>query len=378
MKRFAKIMAAVLILALAVATIGCTAPAETQPAAAPEAAQKTEAPAVESTAVPEEQAEPENPVKVGVVFTVAGLGGASFNDVVFEGVKRAETELGITYDYVEPKAIADEQIVIEEMASSGEYGLIICIGFEMADALKAAAATYPDQKFAFIDSSVDFANVANYACKEQEGSYLCGALVALAEQEGISTMFNAEKKLGFVGGSDTPILRRFAAGFIAGARYIDPDYELLYDFVGSFNDPATAKVMATTDFNKGCDVVYHAAGASGQGVFQAAEEQKFIAVGVNLNQNATAPDYIIASMLKRVDNAAYHAIQSVVDGTFAGGTVVMSLADAGVGYTNEGSNIRVTPTIQAKLDELQAKIIGGEIVVPDTIEGVDAFIAALS
>lgn len=338
------------------------------------AQEPTEVSTTESESTPVVEEPVEEPVNVGVVFTTAGLGGSSFNDIIFEGVKRAEEELGITYDYVEPKAIADEQIVIEEMAASSEYDLIICIAFEMRDALQAVAPQYPDQKFAYIDSNVDSPNVANYAAKEQEGSFLVGALAALAEQEEASSMFNDQKQFGFVGGVDSPIIRRFAAGFMAGARYIDPEYEILYDFVGNFNDPATAKAIATTQFNRGSDLVYHAAGASGLGVFQAAQELEFLAIGVNLNQNEIAPDYIIASMLKRVDNAAFNAIKSVVDGTFEGGLVTLSLADEGVDYTTEGSNIVLSDSVYAELEEIRELINSGTLVVPENVEDVDGFI----
>ena len=307
-------------------------------------------------------------VKIGVIYTVAGLGGASFNDVIHEGCQRAEKELGITYEYVEPSTIADEETVMDEMCISGEYALIICVGNEQKDAVSTVAANYPDQKFCYIDASVDLPNVANYECKENEGGFLIGALCALAEKEGLSPMFNAEKKFGFLGGVNNAIINRFAAGFLAGARYIDNSYTVEVNYVGGFADTTTAKAQATTMFNNGCDVVFHAAGGSGVGMFNAAEELGFIAVGVNTNQNAMNPDYIIASMLKRVDNAAYMAIKSVIEGTFAGGTVTLSQADEGVGYTNEGSNIKLSDTIIAELDKIEAGIVSGEIVVPATLE----------
>ena len=153
-------------------------------------------------------------VKIGVIYTVAGLGGASFNDVIHEGCQRAEKELGITYEYVEPSTIADEETVMDEMCISGEYALIICVGNEQKDAVSTVAANYPDQKFCYIDASVDLPNVANYECKENEGGFLIGALCALAEKEGLSPMFNAEKKFGFLGGVNNAIINRFAAGFL--------------------------------------------------------------------------------------------------------------------------------------------------------------------
>lgn len=306
--------------------------------------------------------------KIGVIYTVAGLGGASFNDVIHEGCQRAEKELGVIYEYVEPKTIADEETVMDEMCSNKEYALIICVGNEQKDAVNNIAGKYPEQKFCFIDASVDLPNVANYECKENEGGFLIGALCAMAEKDGLSDMFNGQKKFGFLGGVNNAIINRFCAGYMAGARYIDPSYTFEYDYVGGFADTTTAKAMATTMYNNGCDVIFHAAGGSGIGMFNAAQELGFIAVGVNTNQNPMFPDNIIASMLKRVDNAAYHAIESIVKDTFQGGVVTLTLADNGVGYTNEGSSIQLTDSIKAELDKIQKAITSGEIQVPATIE----------
>lgn len=307
-------------------------------------------------------------IKIGVIYTVAGLGGASFNDVIHEGCLRAKADFGVKYEYVEPSTIADEETVMEEMCTSGEYALIICVGNEQKDAVSTVAAKYPDQKFCYIDASVNLPNIANYECVENEGGFLVGALCALAEKEGISTMFNSQKKFGFIGGVNNAIINRFASGFIAGARYIDPSYSFEINYVGGFADTTTAKAIATTMYDAGCDVIFHAAGGSGIGMFNAAKELGFIAVGVNTNQNTIDPDHIIASMLKRVDNAAYSAIESVVKGTFKGGTVTQNLAEGGVGYTNEGSNIKLTATIQAKLDEIEKAIKDGSLKTPSTIE----------
>ncbi len=301
---------------------------------------------------------------VGIIFTEAGLSGNSFNDLALEGVKQAAEEYGITYDQVEPKSVSDEEIMQDEMASSGEYDLIICVGAEQVDALTNVANTYPEQKFALLDADLDMDNVASYSCKEQEGAFLVGALAVLAKQEKVDAKMNDGKTIGFIGGVDNPLINRFAAGYQAGAKYIAPDTEVLIDYVGGFNDPTTAKTIANTFAGKGADVIFHAAGASGMGMFQAAEETGFVAIGVNLNQNDIAPDYIMASMLKRLDSCAYHAITSVVEDTFTGGQQVLGLSDGGVDCTVEKSNIQVPDTILNELDVIKEKIIAGEIEVP--------------
>lgn len=314
-------------------------------------------------------------LKVGVVYTIAGLGGESFNDVIHEGAKRAARELDVKYEYVEPKSLADEEIVLDDMAASGEYALLICVGSEQKPAVEVVSEKYPNQKFAYIDAAVDAPNVANYENKEHEGSFLIGALGALAEKAELTPMFNEHKKFGFIGGVNNPIINRFLSGFIAGAKHIDENYEVLYDYVGGFADTATAKAQATTMESQGVDYIFHAAGGSGIGVFNAAKEKGFVAAGVNTNQNPIEPDHIIASMLKRVDNAAYHAIESVVNDAFEAGVVVLSLADGGVDYTNEGSNLQLTASINSQLETLKAKIIAGEIVVPSTIAAAEAYTA---
>lgn len=309
----------------------------------------------------------EGAAHIGIIFTEAGLGGNSFNDLALEGVKKAAEDFGITYDEVEPKSVSDEEIIQDEMAASGDYDLIICVGAEQVDALTNVATTYPEQRFALLDATSDLSNVASYSCKEQEGAFLAGALAALAKQVKIDGKLGDAKTIGFIGGVDNPLINRFAAGYKAGAEYIEPEMKVLIDYAGGFNDPTTAKTIANTFVEKGADVIFHAAGASGMGMFQAAEEKGFAAIGVNLNQNSIAPDYIMASMLKKLDSCAYHAIASVVEGTYTGENQMLGLSDGGVDVTVEGSNIKVTEDILAQLEELKQKVIAGEIQVPSEL-----------
>ena len=305
--------------------------------------------------------------RIGIIFTQAGLGGNSFNDLALDGVKRAAEELGIAYDQVEPKSVADEEIIQDEMASSGEYDLIICVGDEQVDALNNVAAVYTDQRFALLDATSDLGNVASYSCKAQEGSFMVGALAVLAKQDQIDNRLSDSHTVGFIGGVDNPLINQFAAGYKAGASYVNPDITVLTDYVGGFNDPTTARTIANTFYEKGADVIFHASGASGMGLFQAAEEKGFISIGVNLNQNTIAPDYIMASMLKRLDNCAYHAIASVVNGTYTGENQLLGLSDGGVDFTIEGSNIQVPDSVLQKLDEIRGRITAGEIEVPSEL-----------
>lgn len=309
----------------------------------------------------------EGTAHIGIVFTQAGLGGNSFNDLALDGVKRAAEELGITYDQVEPKSVADEEIIQDEMASSEEYDLIICVGDEQVDALNNVASVYTDQRFALLDATSDLDNVASYSCKAQEGSFMVGALSVLAKQEQIDSKLSDGDTVGFIGGVDNPLINEFAAGYRAGAAYVDPDINVLTDYVGGFNDPTTARTIANTFREKGADVIFHASGASGMGLFQAAEEKGFVSIGVNLNQNSIAPDYIMASMLKRLDNCAYHAIASVVEGTYTGENQLLGLSDGGVDFTVEGSNIKVPDSVLKELETIREDVISGKIEVPNEL-----------
>ncbi|HFI0453983.1 TPA: BMP family protein [Streptococcus suis] len=313
-------------------------------------------------------------IKVGVVFTVAGLGGESFNDLVFDGVKQAEKDFGITYDYVEPKSVSDQEITLDEMASSEMYQLIIAVGFEQVDAIKVVAENYPDQKFALIDAIVDLPNVACYVSSEEEGSFLLGSLAALVKNNGSVDKISQDKILGFIGGVESPLINKFAAGYTAGARYVDKDFSVLIDYVGGFNDPSTAKVIAETMYEKDADLIFHAAGASGMGLFQAAEEKGFVALGVNSNQNKIAPDYIMASMLKLANQATYDVIESIVNDQYNPGVNTLGLSQEGVGITLEKSNIQVPEEIVKQVEEIKNQIIEGQIKVPTELDKVEEFV----
>lgn len=308
-----------------------------------------------------------NSPHIGIIFTQAGLGGNSFNDLALEGVRKAAEDYGITFDQVEPKSVADEEIIQDEMASSEEYDLIICVGDEQVDALNNVASVYTDQRFALLDATSELANVASYSCKAQEGSFMVGALAVLAKQEQIDSKLSDSNTIGFIGGVDNPLINQFAAGYQAGALYVDPGVTVLRDYVGGFNDPTTAKTIANTFHEKGADVIFHASGASGMGLFQAAEEKGFVSIGVNLNQNTIAPDYIMASMLKRLDNCAYHAITSIVEDTYTGENQLLGLRDGGVDFTIEGSNIKVPDSVTQKLEEIREGVVSGEIEVPSEL-----------
>jgi basic membrane protein A and related proteins len=289
-------------------------------------------------------------------------------------MKKAQKDLKISFDYVEPKEVADYETQQRALADSGKYALIVCVGFDQADALKKVAADYPDQKFTLIDSVVDSPNIANYVSEEQEGSFLVGAMAGLMKLEVKNPKLNNKQVSGVVGALNIPLINKFIAGYMAGVKYVNPKMSVIYDYVGGFSDPTTAKEMSLNMNKKGADIIYHAAGGSGLGVFEAAKQGNFMAIGVNSNQNMIAPNNIIASMLKRVDVATYDSVKNALNGTFKGGVFSLGVKQEGVGYSVDGSKIKVPADIIKKVEALKLKIKNGQLKIPTDIKAVDAFL----
>lgn len=302
--------------------------------------------------------------KVAIVYSTGGKGDKSFNDSAFRGLQMAQKDLGIEFDEYEPKdASVEAQNQLLAYAEKGEYALIIGVGFTMKDSVETVAKQFPEQKFAIIDDVItDLPNVVSILFKEQEGSFLVGALAA---------MLSKNNTLGFVGGIEAPVIWRFHAGFEQGARYVNKDIAILPVYINGnnpFNDPQTAKTLTETLVGKKADIIFHAAGASGAGVFQAAKEKGVYAIGVDSNQDGEEPGTILTSMIKKVDNAVYSEIKNILDGKFEAGTKLYGIAEDGVGTTDfEFTKDVVTQEIQDKLMELSNKIKSGEIKVSEEV-----------
>ncbi len=368
----------VMVLALLLVcgmVVSCAAPGS-----APSETPAGSAPAPEQT---EQATQPEqtSAMKAACILGVGGLGDQSYNDLVYAGMKKAESDLGVAFDYAEPKQISEFELIMRDMASSGEYGVIVCVGFDQVDPLTKVAPEFPDQQFALIDGEVTGDNIANYTCKEEEGSFLVGALAGLMKKNAAAYGVADNNQLGFIAAMEIPLLVKFNAGYQAGAKLVNPQINVFTDYVSGnnpFSDTTTAKEIALSQFDKGADIIYHAAGGSGLGVFQAAKEKNFKAIGVNSNQNVLDPDHIVASMLKRVDTAAFEIVKAAcVDSNLAvGTTTILGVKDDGVGYTLEGSNIKVSDEDVAVIESLKEKVKDGSLVIPTTLEEVDAFVSA--
>lgn len=306
---------------------------------------------------------PRQKLKVGLVFDVGGLGDKSFNDAAYAGLKRAEKELGIVGEYREPGEGAHREAHLRHFAK-GDADLIIGVGFLFTDEIRAMAFDFPKKKFACVDYTVDDReipeNLAALTFREEEGSFLVGAIAALKSQTG---------KIGFVGGVESPLIKKFEAGYTQGAKHVRPDIEVKAVYAGvsdtAFKDPQKGKELASSLYDAGCDVIYHASGSTGLGVFKAAEERKKLAIGVDRDQSdEAAPGVVLTSMTKNTDTAVFDVIESVVKGNFRGGVMSLGLKEGGVGYVyNEKNKHLIGEEIHRKVEELKSKIIAGEITV---------------
>lgn len=298
--------------------------------------------------------------KVGVVLDKGGKDDKSFNAAAYRGLEKAKEELKIGTKYVEATDDNSFEPMLRSLASR-DYDLIIGIGVSQQEAVKKIAAQFPQKHFAIVDAPVDAPNVRSLLFQEHEGSYLVGALAALTSKTG---------RLGFIGGMDIPLIRRFEMGYEAGAKAINPKVKFSSNYVGvtsdSWNNPAKAKELAISQYGAGADVIFAAAGASGSGLFDAAEEKGKFAIGVDSNQNWVKPGHVLTSMLKRVDVAVFDTIKAAKEGKFSAGTERFGLRNQGIDYAVDQYNEKLIPAdVRAKVEKLKAEIIAGKINVPD-------------
>ena len=310
-------------------------------------------------------------VDVGIVFDVGGRGDKSFNDGAYVGAEKAERELGARVRFIEPGEGSDREAGLRLLAAEG-MDIVIGVGFIFTDDLTQLAREYPNVKFAGVDYAVQTdaqgnviqppPNLAALKFREEEGSFLVGALSALV---------GGSKRLGFVGGMDIPLIHKFEAGFRAGVKHECPDCTVIAQYAGvtpeAFRNPGRGKELALSQYQSGVNIIFHASGSTGLGVFEAARSSRKLAIGVDADQYAEAPGFILTSMVKGVDAAVFDAIRRAKDGSFKGGIYQFGLAEGGVGYVYDENNRKLIPdAVRARLDALQADIVAGKIDVPST------------
>jgi basic membrane protein A and related proteins len=311
-------------------------------------------------------------VRPALVLDVGGLGDQSFNDSAYAGLQRAKQEFNAETEYLESSSPTDYVDNLTQLADSG-YNPVFAVGFLMTDAVNEVAPQYPDTNFAIVDSVVEVDNGTSLVFREQEGSYLAGVVAGLMTQEDTEYTNPNDKVVGFLGGQESDLIGRFQAGYEAGVESVCSDCEVLVQYAGStpdaFNDPARGKEISLQQIDQGADIIYHASGATGAGLFEAAGEKSIFAIGVDADQAQLFPDApILTSVVKRVDNAVFQTIEAANNGEFPGGEVVeFGLDDKGISLAPFGRfDGDVPQNVKDQVDEAQQGIIDGDVQVPDS------------
>jgi basic membrane protein A len=302
--------------------------------------------------------------KVGLVFDVGGRGDKSFNDAAYKGLERAKKDFGIDFEVIDPGDGADRESALRKLASNPEIAMVFGVGFIFTEDITKIANDFPKKKFGCVDYSVNPQtkipdNLVALEFKEEEGSFLIGALAALASKTNI---------IGFIGGMESSLIRKFEKGYTQGAKFINPDVKVLVTYVGvtgeGFKNPGKAEEIAISQYSRGADIIYHASGLSGIGLFKAAKENKKYAIGVDMDQYNEAPGFVMTSMIKIVDEVIYKTIAEYRNGTFKNGINSLGLKEKGVGFVYDDNNKNlIIPEYKEKLDDITKKINSGEIKV---------------
>ena len=296
-----------------------------------------------------------------IIFDLGGKFDKSFNESAFTGAQRWADETGGSFREIELQNEAQREQALRRFAEAGANPIVMA-GFAFADSLSKVAPEYPDTKFAVIDVFwLGLPNVREIAFNEHEGSYLVGMMAAMASKTGT---------VGFVGGMDIPLIRRFGCGYAQGVKAVNPDATVIANMTGTtpaaWNDPAKGSELAKSQFDRGADVVYAAAGGTGAGVYQAAADSGKLAIGVDSNQNYMHPGTMLTSMLKRVDLATYETFMDVKSGNFTSGVKVLGLAEDGVGWAfDEYNKPLITDVMKSTINGLSDKVKSGSIKVHD-------------
>jgi basic membrane protein A len=288
-----------------------------------------------------------------MVTDTAGIGDESFNDLAKEGGERAAEELGIEFNILESQTAAD---YVRNLIDGSEQGdLTVAVGFLLEDALGEVAPQYPDKYFAIIDTVVEADNVVSYIFREQEGSFLAGVLAALGTKTGT---------IGYVGGIRIPPVMRYEVGYVAGARSINPDIEILISYADDFEDPGKGKELTLAQYNNNADIVLAAAGRTGIGAFDAAKEkgEGFFVIAADQDQSELGAEFQLGAVIKKLDTGVYDACEAVLNDTFEAGVHDLGIAEDGVGLG--AIHADVSQEVQATIDAYSAAIADGTVVPP--------------
>ncbi|MEY8415961.1 BMP family ABC transporter substrate-binding protein [Tissierella praeacuta] len=327
---------------------------------------KTDVPTTSDKPATNDASDTVEATKVGLVLA-GGLGDRSFYDSSHEGVEQAKKDLGIEYKVYECRN--DSSLLNDQLVQASQYASIVAVvGFEFYDVVQEVAKEFPKVSYIYVDNEIEgIDNLITISYAENEGSFLAGALAAMLTTETSIEGIDEGKLIGMVGGMDIPVIRNFQAGYEAGAKYIDPEVKVETIFAEDFEDPAKGKESATALYSRGADIIFQVAGKTGEGVFEAAKEMGKYAIGVDTDQRYINPEVIVASMVKKVGKSIYDTIENIQNDKIEKGKVVhYGLAQDGVemGYGSSNMTQFATEDMKAKLEDIKAKIISGEIEAP--------------
>lgn len=307
--------------------------------------------------------------RVGMVTDEGGIGDKSFNDSAYAGLLKAEKDLEINLQVLEPQNDSEFESYMDRISKTSD--LVFGVGYKLKNAVDTVSSQNTNVEYVLIDEEIQRDNVHNIKFKEEEGSFLAGVLAGLSTKTG---------KVGFIGGTDSFIVKKFESGFIAGVRSVNPEAgKLLEDgitsrYAGGFSDTSRGYEIAKSLYSDGVDIIYHAAGGVGIGMFRAAQETGNYAIGVDQDQAISLPEYsdvILTSVVKNLEEGVYDVVREMVDGKFTSGTTELGLRENGIYLAD--TNGKVSQEVLDRVNEFKEKIISGEIVVPKTIEELKNF-----
>ncbi|MBS1484853.1 MAG: BMP family ABC transporter substrate-binding protein [Clostridium sp.] len=374
-----RILSCALVLSMGISLLsGCgmttSAPQTNAPETKTEAPKESKTEAEKDTQAQSQEAEGEkkagSDIKFAVIFGTGGFGDNGYNDEVYQGCEMAVEQYGCSFDYCEPKDVSEFETQLRMYADAAEYDVIIAISTEQADALQMVAEDYPDQKFCMLDTVIEgFDNINCLAAAYPDQHFLSGVLAGLATKDDRFPLSNPENIVGFCIAMDTPTSRGQAAGFIAGAKYANPDVEVLTNFIGGYSDPATAKELALVMYERGADIVSANAGSSTQGVFYAAEETDRYVIGTSLAM--VDPKHSLSTSCKKVWLFIVEEIGMLADGTWAPGSKMVGIPEGICDYDVEGLDVQIPDDVTQILNDTRQLIADGKLVLPTDLDQID-------
>lgn len=314
--------------------------------------------------------------KIAYVTGTGGLGDKSFNDLGYEGIQRLMDE-GIECSVAEPKAVSEFEGIIRNFADTGEYALIVAMGGESVDALKSVALDYPEQPMLVLDGLAGEETIKSVMFSQPDTGFLVGAYAALMLNEGELPNARGEKVLGVVGGMDIPLIRSIIVGYECGARFVDPEIQVLSSYVGSWADPGKGLELTQSLYNQGADIVFQAAGGSGMGVLEASKNNNLYAIGYDGNQNSISPDTILASGARGTADMIYDTAKEALAGNFQGGDFIIGMKDDPntSQLLLEGSNVTTPESVKEKVEEIKEFLSTSEVAIPEDPAEVDNYLS---